>query len=174
MLVTGRPQAQSATGALRRAYRYAAPLPLRRARWRIRNGVRYIFEDAVPACATLADYEQYWAEREASDDLALSYAELVHLCARRQQCSVRGLGVDVSTRAVELARRNGVEARVCDVTGHDLRGLGRFDVATLFEVCEHVPDPGPVLLSLRGMADRIFVSVPNTGYCLQRLRLLAG
>ena len=196
MLVTGRPHAQTDTCALRRTYCYIAPLPLRRARWRIQNGVRYIVEDAVPACATLANYEQYWAEREASNDLALSYAELVGLCAQRlapgasvldvgcgagtllralqERCSVRGLGVDVSTRAVELARRNGVEARVCDVTRNDLHGLGRFDVATLFEVCEHIPDPGHVLLTLRGMADRIFVSVPNTGHYLQRLRLLAG
>ena len=55
----------------------------------------------------------------------------------------QAFGIDVSAPAVAAARARGCEAAVLDVTAAVARGP--WDVVTMFDVLEHVSDPGPFL-----------------------------
>ena len=58
-------------------------------------------------------------------------------------------GVDVSEAAIEQARGRGLTAYAGDVMTLPLKGP--FDVITLWETIEHVPDPVPFLAHLRSL-----------------------
>ncbi len=100
-----------------------------------------------------------------------STSNLLHL---KRTKGIRELGLDVSARAVRLCQESGVRAEVLDITRDDISRIGLVDVATVFEVLEHIPNPEAVLLSLQSIASRVLVSVPNTGYYIHRLRLMCG
>lgn len=184
--------AKTLAGAI---YRATVPEMIRQARWTVKNDVRAIFRDSTPTIETM-EYEAYWDKKEREGALWLSYRELVGICADRLPDKARildvgcgsgillrelkrlklveELGIDVSSKAVSLAKRDGINARVFDVTKDDITQLGRFDVATVFEVLEHIPNPENLLITLKRCTPLIFVSIPNTGYYLHRARLLCG
>lgn len=181
--------------SIRRLYRKLIPSPIRQLRWTLINDVRYIFGDRQAASLTL-DYETYWQRREAHGELYLSYGEIVDICDKiiapgssvldigcgngaflahlKQRKPIEELGLDISPKAVELATEAGVKARVLDVMQEDVTRLGQFDYVTAFEVLEHVAAPESLLAAVRPVGNHVLVSIPNTGYYLQRLRLLFG
>lgn len=72
-------------------------------------------------------------------------------------------GVDVSAEAVAVVReRLGVEAYAGDLIGLDLPG-GKFDVITLFDVIEHVLEPGAWMQAVRRLLAPRGVVVVTTG-----------
>jgi len=86
-------------------------------------------------------------------------------------------GIDISEQAVELARRNGVNAFVCDIENEDLPIKETFDVIILSEVIEHLITPKKVLKKLkRYLADEgyFIITFPNIAYYKYRLQLLFG
>lgn len=180
---------------LRDLYRGWMPLPLRKLRWALKNGFQYIFRDRNPSVLVL-DYEGYWERREREGRLDMSYQatikwseQLINKGARvldvgcgngqflatlKDNLGIDELGVDISGRAVELARRKGIRAEVFDVAKDDITSLGEFDFVTCFEVLEHVPNAESLLAAVRQVAPRLLVTIPNTGFFLYRLRLLFG
>lgn len=79
----------------------------------------------------------------------------------------RVTAIDRDAEAIAYARRHyghkNVAHRVLDAAGVGARRgrFGRFDVAVMFEVVEHLADPAPVLRAVRRSARTLFVSVPN-------------
>lgn len=94
-------------------------------------------------------------------DIGCGNGGFLNLARRRR---FRPHGLDVSSRAVEIA---------CSQYGLDVRqgGIGssawdgyRFDVVTMFHVLEHLPEPGPALgyaYQLLRPGGRLLVQVPN-------------
>jgi methionine biosynthesis protein MetW len=186
---------QLTEGTVRRLYRRIVPESLRQLRWTITNDFRYVFGDRQASRITL-DYEHYWERKEAEGQLWLSYREIVDVCDRiipenstvldigcgdglflsrlKERKAISELGVDISAKAIELAMANGVNAKVLDVIHEDVSELGTFDYVTAFEVLEHLPNPEVLLTAVSKLGKHILVSIPNTGYYLQRLRMLFG
>lgn len=158
---------------------------------KIARGIRRIFASPTPELGSL-DYDEYWSSRSVDDvhprfDLIAQLVPrgshvldigcgdgslLLHLAATR---GAAGVGVDVSTVAVEHARARGVACDVVDITDPAYRVPAEIDVVIISEVLEHIPDPESVLERIReGGPAQVIVTVPNTGYLEHRLRLLFG
>ncbi len=85
------------------------------------------------------------------------------------------LGLDISQKAIETARNNGLACEVADVSseGFELREV--YDYIIVAEVLEHLPNPESLMLKLKGKyLKSLFVTIPNVGYYPHRLRLLSG
>jgi methionine biosynthesis protein MetW len=178
-------------------YRASVPKPIRVCLRFVRNLFGHVWSDREPATWDF-DYETYWTERIEKGDDAVSYAELVQICATivpenarlldigcgtgiflqelTQVRPIKAVGIDVSHMAVETAQRRGITALVFDAEADCLSGLGTFDVVTIFEVLEHVAHSERLLLNVRQAFPnaKVIASVPNTGYIASRLRLLLG
>lgn len=89
---------------------------------------------------------------------------------------ITGYGLDVSPKAVEFCRANGLNVELADINRPITDFLRQsYDYIILSEIIEHLPDPEGLLNSLRPYATKgIIVSIPNTGYHQHRLRLLLG
>ncbi len=88
---------------------------------------------------------------------------------------MRLMGVDVSRSSIEILSANGIEGRRTDITSPDLESLGAWDYVAITEVLEHLPDAERVMEAIwRRQPRRVFVTVPNIGCVVYRLRLLWG
>ncbi|MEM6282022.1 MAG: methionine biosynthesis protein MetW [Chloroflexota bacterium] len=87
-----------------------------------------------------------------------------------------GYGLDISPKAVEFCRQNGLDVDLADVNAPiDTFVTRPYDYIILSEIIEHIPDPERMLTELRPhVRNAIVVSVPNTGFYQHRLRLLFG
>ena len=93
-----------------------------------------------------------------------------------EQRGVVGYGLDVSPKAVEFCRAQGLNVDLADVNRPISETVREpFDYVILSEIIEHLPDPESLLDSLRPIVRKaILVSIPNTGFYHHRLRLLFG
>lgn len=93
-----------------------------------------------------------------------------------EQRGVDGYGLDVSPKAVEFCRAQGLNVDLADVNRPISETVHEpFDYVILSEIIEHLPDPESLLDSLRPIVRKgILVSIPNTGFYHHRLRLLMG
>lgn len=174
------------------------PLEWRRQLWSVYWLLVSLRKDYTPQSLIWQDYDHYWEGRtQRPEGISISYRDLIPLCVNEipEQSRVldfgcgsgellvevtrvrhiTGLGLDISARAVQLASQRGIDAREFHLTNcDDLRPFGHFDVAIATEVLEHLQHAELVLVALARSADRVLVSIPNTGYLNYRLRLLAG
>lgn len=93
-----------------------------------------------------------------------------------KQKRIEALGLDVSAKAVEYCRGQGLNVILADINRPISDFLeGQYDYIICSEIIEHLPDPESLLNSLRPFVRKgIIVSIPNTGYHQHRLRLLLG
>jgi methionine biosynthesis protein MetW len=92
-----------------------------------------------------------------------------------QSRGVRAFGIDVSENAVERARQKGLDVRRADVTSESFAEDRIFDYIIISEVLEHLPRPEDLVLRLReNFRKYMIVTVPNSGFLGERLRLLFG
>jgi 2-polyprenyl-3-methyl-5-hydroxy-6-metoxy-1,4-benzoquinol methylase len=92
---------------------------------------------------------------------------------REKNC--KGHGIDVSEKAVQLARQNGIRAEVADITQEGFQLSAQYDYIVISEVLEHLPNPEHLVSKLKGRFRKyIIVTIPNTGFAGERLRLLMG
>ncbi len=129
----------------------------------------YLREAGVVASPSLIRFARKHAGREVLDlgcaigSYSLRLAELGYTVT----------GADVNPAYVERARERGVNAHL--VKDRLPFPDGAFDTVLLFEVVEHLEDPGPVLQEARRVARRnVLVTVPHSGdvELLQRQGLL--
>ncbi len=99
-----------------------------------------------------------------------------------EQKGIEGYGLDISQKAVDFCRAQGLNVGLADIIrpiGENLAehfpDVPMFDYVILSEIIEHIPDPESLLLSLVPYVRKgIIVSIPNTGFHQHRLRLLMG
>jgi methionine biosynthesis protein MetW len=136
-------------------------------------------------------YDQYWCARdpvtvgrrfellaalvgERSSVLDVGCGEGMFLEYVAHTRRARGVGVDISSAAVERVRLRGIEAEVADVGRGELPA-GRFDHVVCAEMLEHIAEPELVLRAAAARAVKsVLVTLPNTGWYADRLRLLFG
>ncbi len=89
---------------------------------------------------------------------------------------VEAIGVDVSEVAVERGVSRGVDCRVIDPAEPlSSQVEGEFDYIVLMEVLEHIVNAEEVVRQAMTLEpDRIFITIPNMGYFMHRLRLMFG
>lgn len=90
----------------------------------------------------------------------------------------RVVGIDISQRAVDYVKKKGLEAYAFDVLSPEfatfLKGK-KFDYIIITEVLEHIQDAETVIETLRKHVNKaIFVSIPNAGFFVGRIRFLMG
>lgn len=78
-------------------------------------------------------------------------------------------GVDTSQRARSAFRIN-----VGVVAFDDIPARGSYDYAIFNNSIEHIADPDTALRSAARIAQNIIIAVPNTGFILDRFRLMFG
>ncbi len=93
----------------------------------------------------------------------------------RQEKKVKVLGLEISQKAVDLARARGIEVIRQDVTRDDFNLTDPFDYIIMTDVLEHVPNSEEVVLKLKGKFNKyLLINLPNSGFVVDRLRLLLG
>jgi 2-polyprenyl-3-methyl-5-hydroxy-6-metoxy-1,4-benzoquinol methylase len=93
-----------------------------------------------------------------------------------QKPGLKGIAFDSSQRALDDAKKLGIEGHLLDLTTPGaLSNIPVCDYYIVLEVLEHVPNSEEVLRALVNKCTRsVFFSVPNTGFFRHRLRLLFG
>ena len=87
------------------------------------------------------------------------------------------VGLDISSKAVEICQARGLEAFRVNVETESLPDIGKFDGVLLLEIIEHLIDPLLVLQKIHDVlypSGFILISTPNAAYFKWRLRLLMG
>jgi methionine biosynthesis protein MetW len=86
------------------------------------------------------------------------------------------VGLDISNKACEKAKRRGIKAEIRDINN----GLGieedkYYDYVLLSEVIEHTMYPHRILIdAIRHTKKGVIVTIPNSGYVKWRIQLLRG
>ena len=109
-----------------------------------------------------------------SMDLGVGDGALLRYMLDHQQITAYGL--DVSPKAVEFCRAQGLDVDLADVNAPISGYLNEaYDYIIMSEIIEHLPDPERLLKDLQAYARKgLVVSIPNTGFHQHRLRLLLG
>ncbi len=146
-----------------------------------------------------ADYDRYWETRGLGAELnsfQRTRADLILGLARPGSSMLdigggdgrilsylkthgnftRLVNVDISSSALAVARKNGIEIIEDDITRPEVvANLPPADYILLLEVIEHIPRSEELLRAAFARAGKgVFFSVPNTGFVAHRLRLLLG
>ena len=153
----------------------------------------YLFKDYSFESRKL-NYDEYWGKRRLNKssvkerykiiasvieagssvlDIGCGNGELLEFLRREK--NIAGKGIDISQAAAEAVKSKGFEIEVADITKLSFKIKVHYDYIILSEVLEHIPNSEEVLLKTKGKFRKAcFVSIPNTGYILDRLRLLFG
>lgn len=101
-------------------------------------------------------------------------AFLEYLRSQKPNITIRGL--DHSKESVQILQKRGIECQQMSLGTEEFADIDfEPDWVLFMEVLEHIPDAEKVLLQFSRIAQKsIFISVPNTGYLINRLRLMAG
>ncbi|WP_341707508.1 class I SAM-dependent methyltransferase [Halopseudomonas sp.] len=144
------------------------------------------------------DYDAYWQERAVDEgstreldrfkviagliqeqesvlDIGCGDASFQQYLARVKP-GCKSLGLDASSEAVRVAQEHGCATKVIDTDLRLLEQVGcDWDVVTLMEVLEHIPDAESVMRQVIELRPRrIFVTIPNVGCLKHRFRLMFG
>lgn len=163
----------------------------------IKNVINYYLFKPMPL-DDFGDYDEYWRKRETFDT-SLHRAKLISLYIKEDKrildigCGNGGtmkylnehnkpaelIGVDISKVAVEYARKRGLKALKMDIFSSEFKKFlqnNTFDYILINEVIEHVQSPETILreINLTQKNIRLFISIPNAGFILNRLRFLLG
>lgn len=87
----------------------------------------------------------------------------------------RKVGLEMSTQAVNAAKKKRLDVRVFDFETKKLPfKQNEFDVVTLLDVLEHTFDPRKPLNIAAQAGKRIVITVPNFAFFVSRLQALSG
>lgn len=88
------------------------------------------------------------------------------------------IGVDIAQTAVKMAKKNGIEAYVCDVEENNFpKQIGDFDVVVAAEIIEHIFDPDAFLEKVKKILKRkgsLILTTPNLAGIGSRISLMLG
>lgn len=89
---------------------------------------------------------------------------------------INATGSDISDHAKDRLNSIGIEHLKLDLSDiESVRNINNFDYIIILEVLEHIPNSEEVLVELLNKTNKaLFYSFPNTGFFIDRLRLLFG
>lgn len=164
------------------------------------RGIKRLFIYPATARVGVVDYDTYWDNKAPGQlghmtewrqkraqvftdivssgdsvlDLGVGDGALLIYMQQHKQLEIYGL--DVSPKAVEFCRAQGLQVDLADINKPITDFLKRqYDYIICSEIIEHLPDPESLLNNLRPYVRKgIIISIPNTGFYHHRLRLLLG
>ena len=157
----------------------------------VREDIKYISK-YPPVILKRMDYEEYWGEMQdinikertrifsklikpGSTVLDIGCGTGTNLKYLIEKNNVISEGIDISSTAVEMAKKRGINAWVSDITKEEFNLDKKYDYIIISEVLEHIPDPETLLSKIKDSFNlKLIVSVPNIGLYKHRLRLLFG
>lgn len=143
------------------------------------------------------DYDDYWDKRGFNEpskhraeiiskfiepnstilDIGCGDGTLIDFIAKNNS-PIKIVGVDISKKAVEYTIKRGYEAYEMNILSDEFIHFinnNVFDYIIITEVIEHIQDSKKLMLNLKeSFIKSIFVSIPNSGFIMHRLRLLIG
>lgn len=155
----------------------------------------YLFE-GFPFSTKAFDYEGYWERLSQENvppmcpfklklieeiidqgssvlDIGCGDGTLLHHL--RKTKGIEAHGIETSEKAIELARGKAIEVEKADITQGEFQLTETYDYIILSEVLEHLPNPEELMSKLRGKFSKyLILTIPNTGFVTERLRLLLG
>ena len=110
-------------------------------------------------------------------DIGCGDGTLIDFIAKNNS-PIKIVGVDISKKAVEYTIKRGYEAYEMNILSDEFIHFinnNVFDYIIITEVIEHIQDSKKLMLNLKeSFIKSIFVSIPNSGFIMHRLRLLIG
>lgn len=84
-------------------------------------------------------------------------------------------GIEFGAKAIETARAKGIHVDVADITKQEFKLANSYDYIIISEVIEHLPKPEELVVKLKGKYKKyLIITIPNTGFITERLRLMLG
>lgn len=106
-------------------------------------------------------------------DIGCGDGKLLRYLARERDATVTG--IEVSQNAVDLAAAQGVAVMLQDVTQDDFQLAEQYDYIIMTDVLEHLRNAEEVVSKLKGRFRKsLVVNLPNSGFIVDRARLLFG
>ncbi|MCK4554132.1 methyltransferase domain-containing protein [Candidatus Parcubacteria bacterium] len=103
-------------------------------------------------------------------DIACGMSPFLIKLKEKKKCDV--IAFDVSGKAVEEQKKNGVRAEVRDIGSPDFELSGDFDYIVLSEIIEHLVYPEKLINKIKHKAKYLIISLPNSAFYRYRLGLL--
>jgi SAM-dependent methyltransferase len=140
---------------------------------------RYQFRDYIPASdlpdnPRILQIKRLVGTGKRILDIGVSRGDFALALAKEKN---EVIGVDISSKAVEICRQRGIEAYRVNIETEPLPAVADFDIILMLEILEHLIDPLLVLRKLRGILNPsgfLLLSTPNAAYIKWRLELLRG
>lgn len=96
-------------------------------------------------------------------DIGCGDGTLLHHLANAR--NVQGQGIEISEKAIELARLKGIKVDRVSITEEDFKLDGTYDYMILSEVLEHLPKPEEVMQRVKGrFTKHLIITLPNSGF----------
>lgn len=153
---------------------------------------KLIFKEQMPL-EEFDNYDVYWIRRETAhvmyrhrfianllpDEGSLldigcgSGVFLEYLRSRKPKLTLKG--IDISEVAIMALTEKGIDGEIFDFNKQDFPPSTHFDYVTIMELLEHLYNPEDLMHKLKDIgAKRYFVTIPNLGFIINRLRLAFG
>jgi len=152
-----------------------------------------VFFDPMPL-REFSDYDDYWDKRGRQEpkhrfvwvtrqlpgvgtllDVGCGDGAFLEY-VREQRTGLRLLGIDGSAAAIAKVHQKGLAGEVVeDLNAPDLGNFLDVDVVVAMELIEHLPEPELLMKEfLKTRAGVFYITVPNLGFVINRLRLALG
>lgn len=158
---------------------------------------KYLFSE-MPLKYNFKNYDEYWIKRGFISpaitranlisprisknkrilDIGCGDGSLMKVLVKKNSPSFI-YGIDISAKAIKHTRYKNLKGKVINIQTKNFKKFlssNKFDYIILTEVIEHIQNPEDILLLIKQTQPnaKIFVSIPNSGFILHRLRLLLG
>jgi len=164
---------------------------MRRIMQALRTICKYLFTDFDYSIEF--DYERYWGNRTEQKNLLpihkyrlvanllpsgcnvldLGCGDESLLKYLREHKNINGKGIDVSRKAIQIGQSKGLDIILGDISDPKFHINETYDYILLLDVLEHLPNPEVIMSKVKGKFRKsIIILIPNTGFIIDRLRLL--
>ncbi len=92
-----------------------------------------------------------------------------------QAKGIEAYGIETSESAIQLATQKGISVKKADVSQKEFELRDTYDFIIASEVIEHLVKPEELMAKLKGkFRKQLIITIPNTGFLGERLRLVCG